>query len=605
VSDTIRKKVGSLPHKPGIYLMKDRFGTVIYVGKARDLRKRVSHYFQPSRRLGWDLKFRALVDGICDFDFHIVRSEPEALLLESKLIKEFHPRYNVSFRDDKRYLMLKVNLNDPIPRFTLTRLKQDDGAKYFGPFPNSGALRSTLALVRRQYHLRGCRPLTPTERDYRHCLYAHLKYCTAPCINNVTRDQYLEQVNAACDFLAGQCEEMQDSLESEMKKAAGNQEYERAAELRDMLSDLKRTTRKTEKFERIPYSLPIAIDPAKDLQELGEVLGLPAPPQRIEGFDISNISGTFAVASMVRFKNGRPDRANYRRFKIKTVVGQDDFASMAEVVRRRYTRLLNESKVQSPKSKEEGGEAIPEALQELVDDVSAAKRRGRLKPNSDASAEAVRNHRAPGDHPAENLKTDSPSGLDHNSNQFADPAIQPDAEPSEHSTQPDVALKAQGETKSNLPDLILIDGGKGQLGMAVAELKKLGLENIPVIGLAKEFEEIYRPGQSEPLRLSHDTGALKLLQRVRDESHRFANTYNAQLRLKRISESILDEFPNIGDRRKAALLKKFGSVQRIRLATVEQIAEVSGFGGKAAAELKAFLEARSGTDFSSSGTQKS
>jgi excinuclease ABC subunit C len=605
VSDTIRKKVGSLPHKPGIYLMKDRFGTVIYVGKARDLRKRVSHYFQPSRRLGWDLKFRALVDGICDFDFHIVRSEPEALLLESKLIKEFHPRYNVSFRDDKRYLMLKVNLNDPIPRFTLTRLKQDDGAKYFGPFPNSGALRSTLALVRRQYHLRGCRPLTPTERDYRHCLYAHLKYCTAPCINNVTRDQYLEQVNAACDFLAGQCEEMQDSLESEMKKAAANQEYERAAELRDMLSDLKRTTRKTEKFERIPYSLPIAIDPAKDLQELGEVLGLPAPPLRIEGFDISNISGTFAVASMVRFKNGRPDRANYRRFKIKTVVGQDDFASMAEVVRRRYTRLLNESKVQSPKSKEEGGEAIPEALQELVDDVSAAKRRGRLKPNSDASAEAVRNHRAPGDHPAENLKTDSPGRLDHDSNQFADPAIQPDAEPSEHSTQPDVALKAQGETKSNLPDLILIDGGKGQLGMAVAELKKLGLENIPVIGLAKEFEEIYRPGQSEPLRLSHDTGALKLLQRVRDESHRFANTYNAQLRLKRISESILDEFPNIGDRRKAALLKKFGSVQRIRLATVEQIAEVSGFGGKAAAELKAFLEARSGTDFSSSGTQKS
>jgi excinuclease ABC subunit C len=329
VTETIRKKVSSLPHKPGIYLMKDRFGTVIYVGKARDLRKRVSHYFQPSRRLGWDLKFRALVEGIHDFDYHIVRSEPEALLLESRLIKEFHPRYNVSFRDDKRYLMLKVNLNDPIPRFTLTRLKQDDGAKYFGPFPNSGALRGTLALVRRQYHLRGCRPLTPTERDYRHCLYAHLKYCTAPCINNVTRDQYLQQVNAACDFLAGQCEEMQDSLESEMKKAAANQEFERAAELRDMLVDLKRTTRKTEKFERIPYSLPIAIDPTRDLAELGEVLGLPAPPQRIEGFDISNISGTFAVASMVRFKNGRPDRANYRRFKIKTVTGQDDFASMA------------------------------------------------------------------------------------------------------------------------------------------------------------------------------------------------------------------------------------------------------------------------------------
>jgi excinuclease ABC subunit C len=562
VPDTIRKKVSSLPHKPGIYLMKDRFGTVIYVGKARDLRKRVSHYFQPSRRLGWDLKFRALVEGIHDFDYHIVRSEPEALLLESKLIKEFHPRYNVSFRDDKRYLMLKVNLNDPIPRFTLTRLKQDDGAKYFGPFPNSGALRSTLALVRRQFHLRGCRPLTPTERDYRHCLYAHLKYCTAPCINNVTRDQYLEQVNAACEFLAGQCEEMQDSLESEMKKAAASQEYEKAAELRDMLSDLKRTTRKTEKFERIPYSLPLALDPARDLAELAEVLGLPAPPQRIEGFDISNISGTFAVASMVRFKNGRPDRANYRRFKIKTVTGQDDFASMAEVVRRRYTRLLSESKVQNPKSKDDGGEAIPQALQELVDDVSAAaKRRGKLTATSDSAAADVRAGRAPG----------SESRLQ---------------------AVPD---RLKPELRTNLPDLILIDGGKGQLGMAVAELKKLGLENIPVIGLAKEFEEIYQPGKSTPLRLPHETGALKLLQRVRDESHRFANTYNAQLRLKRISESILDEFPNIGERRKAALLKKFGSVQRMRLATVEQIAEVSGFGGKAAAELKTFLEARSVT----------
>jgi excinuclease ABC subunit C len=584
VSETIRKKVSSLPHKPGIYLMKDRFGTVIYVGKARDLRKRVSSYFQPSRRLGWDPKFRALVDGICDFDYHIVRSEPEALLLESKLIKEFHPRYNVSFRDDKRYLMLKVNLNDPIPRFTLTRIKQDDGARYFGPFPNSGALRSTLALVRRQYHLRGCRPLTPTERDYRHCLYAHLKYCTAPCINNVTRDQYLEQVNAACDFLEGQCQEMQDSLETEMKKAAANQEYERAAELRDMLSDLKRTTRKTEKFERIPYSLPLAIDPARDLAELGDVLGLSGPPQKIEGFDISNISGTFAVASMVRFRNGRPDRTNYRRFKIKTVVGQDDFASMAEVVRRRYTRLLNESKAQRPKPTEEGGEAIPEALQELVDDVSdAAKRRGRVNPQTDSSAMDIRAGRAPGQD-GEDAENELPTDIEIETDTDSPPPTQRGAE---------VSLRTQGENKSNLPDLILIDGGKGQLGMAVAELKKLGLENIPVIGLAKEFEEIYQPGKSEPLRLSHDSGALKLLQRVRDESHRFANTYNAQLRLKRISESILDEFPNIGERRKAALLKKFGSVQRMRLATVEQLAEVPGFGGKAAGELKAFLEARS------------
>src|SRR5437867_3938917 len=236
-TDDIRKKLSQVPHKPGVYLMKDRFGTVIYVGKARDLRKRVNQYFHPSRRMGWDLKLAALIEGIQDFDVHVVRNEPEALLLENKLIKEFHPRYNVSFRDDKRFLMLKVNLGDPIPRFTLTRLKQDDGSIYFGPFVSSGALRSTLTLVRRKFNLRGCRPLTPSEPDYRHCLYANLKFCTAPCIGNVTREQYIQQVLAACDFLSGQCEEMQAHLEAEMKKAAAAQDFEKAAALRDAIAD--------------------------------------------------------------------------------------------------------------------------------------------------------------------------------------------------------------------------------------------------------------------------------------------------------------------------------------------------------------------------------
>jgi excinuclease ABC subunit C len=506
VSEPIRKKLGALPHKPGVYLMKDRFGTVIYVGKARDLRKRVSQYFHPSRRMGWDLKFNALVEAIHDFDMHVVRSEPEAFLLEGKLIKEFHPRYNVSFRDDKRFLMLKVNLNDPIPNFTFTRLKKDDSARYFGPFSNSGALRNTLALVRRQFNLRGCRVFTPGEADYRHCLYAHLKYCTAPCIGNVTREQYLEQVRAACDFIAGQCHEMKEQLEVEMKKAALAQDYEKAAGLRDLIRDLKETTQKERKFKRVPYTLPLAIDPQRDLTELAKALGLCEPPHLIEGFDISNISGTFAVASLVSFKNGRPDRANYRRFKIKTVEGQDDFAGMAEVVRRRYSRLLKEGRARSPSEPRGAGGSAPDPQQ---------------------------------------------------------------------------------------PNLILIDGGKGQLNAACKELNKLGLEKIPVIGLAKEFEEIYQPGESKPLRLGLNHPAVKLLQRIRDECHRVANSYNAQLRIKRISESVLDEFPGIGERRKQALLKKFGSVQRLRMATLEQIAAVPGFGGKAAEELEKFLEARS------------
>lgn len=545
--ENIRKKLSTLPHKPGIYLMRDRFSTVIYVGKARDLRKRVSQYFQPARRMGWDLKFKALTEAIHDFDFHVVRSEPEALLLEGKLIKEFHPRYNVSFRDDKRFLLLKVNLQDPIPRFSLTRLKQDDAARYFGPFPNSSALRSTLALVRRQFHLRGCRPLTPNERDYKHCLYAHLKYCTAPCIANVTREQYLDQVKAACDFLAGHCDEMQEQLATEMKKAAAALDFERAAQLRDLLADVRHTTSKVSHFERVPYSLPLALDPERDLAELGRVLGLPAPPARIEGFDVSNISGTFKVASLVSFHQGRPDRANYRKFRIKTVAGQDDFASMAEVVRRRYARLLKEAGEPGPGSETKDPQPAgggPDVATAPHSTLPATDPIPHSCPLSGAKSRRVRTHRTP------------------------------------RSTAP------------ALPDLILIDGGKGQLGAAGGELAKLGLAHIPLIGLAKEFEEIHRLGETAPLRLPAESGALKLLQRVRDESHRLANTYNAALRLRKISESILDEFPGIGQRRKAALLKRFGSVQRIRVATLGQIAEVPGFGGKGAADLKAFLAAR-------------
>ncbi len=510
-TDHIRNKLSQLPHKPGIYLMKDRFGTVIYVGKARDLRKRVSQYFHPSRRHGWDLKLNALVEAIHDFDVHVVRNEPESLLLEGKLIKEFQPRYNISFKDDKRFLLLKVNLNDPIPRFTFTRLKQDDGARYFGPFVDSLGARQTMLLARKQFNLRGCRPLTPNESDYKHCLYGNLKFCTAPCIGNVTREQYLQQVLAACEFLAGQREEVAQQLEAEMRRAATGLDFERAAKFRDALAGLRRTTEKTKSFERIPYTLPLALDPLRDLAELGRVLNLPAPPKRIEGFDISNISGTFAVASLVSFKNGRPDRANYRRFKMKTVVGQDDFACMAETVRRRYTRLKQDAESKNQK-----------------------------------------------------LEKEVAGGVESNT------------------MPPEI-----------FPNLILIDGGKGQLNAACAELVKLGLSNIPVIGLAKEFEELFRPGEREPLRLSHDSGALKLLQRVRDESHRSANSYNAQLRLKKISESMLDEFPGIGGQRKAALLKKFGSVHRLRLATVEELAAVPGFGGRLAEKLKAFLAARS------------
>lgn len=503
VNDTIRNKLSQLPHKPGVYLMRDRFARVIYVGKARSLRKRVSQYFHPSRQQGWDLKLKALLEAIEDFDHYVVNSEPEALLLEGKLIKEFRPRYNISFRDDKRFLLLKVNLQDEIPKFALTRLKQDDGCEYFGPFAHSGSVRRTLKMLRTRFGLRGCRTHRPGELDYKHCLYGHLKSCCAPCVGKVSLEEYRSKVAEACTFLRGQTRELVQELEKEMTKAAAVMDFERAAELRDMIRDLDRTTSRTQKFSRMPQNFPLAIDPDRDLAELARILELASPPGRIEGYDISNISGTFKVSSLVSFFEGKPDKSQYRRFKIKSVKGQDDFACMAETIHRRYSRLLEE-------------------IAQWRDDPAPDKKPG--------------------------------------------PA---------------------------LPDLILIDGGRGQLNAACTELAKLNLQHVPVIGLAKEFEEIYRPGIPHPLRIDHSSGALKLLQRVRDESHRFANSFNAELRLKKISESLLDEFPGIGQKRKSALLQKFGSVQRLRKATVEDIENTPGFGRKSAAELYEFLRKRS------------
>lgn len=497
-SELIRTKLGRLPHKPGIYLMKDRFGTVIYVGKARDLRRRVSQYFHPSRRHAWDLKLQALVEAISDFDTHQVNSEPEALLLEGKLIKEFKPRYNVSFKDDKRFLLIKVNLNDPIPNFVITRLKKEDQARYFGPFVDSVAARRTLDIAKKQFFLRSCKAFTPNGNDYKHCMYRHLKFCTAPCIGNVTTEEYKLQVKSACEFMDGQIESIREQLKHEMELASKGLNFEKAAQLRDAIASLEVSTQKQRNFDRVPYSLPLAIHPEEDMEQLGRILGLSTPPIRIEGYDISNISGSFSVGSLVSFYKGKPDPSGYRRFRIKSVTQQDDFACMAEVIERRYTRLKRESSCE--------------------------------------------------------------------------------------------------KQESSFPQLIVIDGGLGQVNAAYGVLKELGLGEIPIIGLAKKLEEIYRPGESSPLVLDHSLGALKLLQRIRDESHRFANNYNAQLRLRKIQESILDELPGIGEHRKADLLKRFGSVHRLRRATVEEIAEVPRFGMQLATKLVDFLKARSETD---------
>jgi excinuclease ABC subunit C len=534
----LQKRVQEVPHKPGVYLMRDRFNRVIYVGKARDLRKRVGSYFLPSKLAQADLKTRAMLDATWDFETHTVRSEAESVLLEGKLIKEYRPRYNVSFRDDKRFLMVRVDLSEEWPRFRLARFKKDDGSRYFGPYAHAGALRQTLNFMRKKFGVLTFGRGSPTERELKSATYQ-----VPVRLSEISAEQYRERVLQACEFLEGKSREMIATLEEEMRKAAKKMDFEKAAELRNMIDDLRSTTRPMRRFTR--GSLPSSIDPIADVRALADALRLPQMPRVMECFDISNISTTHVVASMVCFRDGVPDKDNYRRYRVRTVDGQDDFASMAEVVRRRYSRVLLEAR--------DANSDVAEFSQE-----NAADALTRISRHPERS---------------ETKSRDPVAKSQDNATGFLD------------SARNDASFVAV-----RLPDLIIVDGGKGQLSAACRELQRLGLHDLPIIGLAKEREEIYRPGRALPLQLPMDSGALRLLQRIRDEAHRFANAYHQLLMKKRVGESILDDCAGVSQNRKNLLLRKFGSVNRLRKATVDEIASTEGIGRKLAEEVHQFLQ---------------
>lgn len=527
--------------------MRDRFNRVIYVGKARDLRKRVGSYFMPSKMSVADLKTRAMLDAVWDFETHTVQSEAESILLEGKLIKEYRPRYNVSFRDDKRFLLVKVDQSEEWPRFRLARFKKDDNARYFGPYAHAGALRQTLNFMRKKFGVLTFGRGSPSERELKSSTYQ-----VPMKLSEITPEIYRERVAQACEFLEGHSREMMAELEKQMRTQAEKLDFEKAAELRNMLDDLRRTTRPTRRFTR--GSLPTTIDPETDVRALADALQLAKIPRVMECFDISNISTTHVVASMVCFRDGVPDKNCYRRYRIRTVEGQDDFASMAEVVRRRYSRILLEAREANPEAAEFSQENPAETLHRM----------DRAELHSSGRGEAPLNF--PLRHPSR------------------PPGSARDAKEMRPNREDERFLAVR------LPDLIIVDGGKGQLSSACKELQRLGLHDLPIIGLAKEREEIYRPGRALPLQLPEDSGALRLLQRIRDEAHRFANTYHQLLMKKRIGESILDDCPGVSQHRKSLLLRKFGSVKRLRRASVEEIAATDGIGTKLAADVHRFLQ---------------
>jgi excinuclease ABC subunit C len=573
-----------LPQSPGVYIMKDRENNVIYVGKAASLRERVSQYF----RVHESPKNRMLVRNIEELEYIVTGNEVEALVLESNLIKEHMPRYNVRLRDDKAYPYIKIT-NEEYPRICIARRREHDGAQYFGPYPSSKAVRKLIRMAS-GFGIRRCRKKLPCPP----CLNYYIKQCAAPCLGEVTKEEYLDIIKNVASFLKGKRSQLLRDMKAEMESLSENQDYEAAARIRDQINALQELSEKqrvsvpgqkeqdviafaiagdtgslqifhisegklkgrdtfslntagsdeeevVSSFIKQYYQdtappeeiiIPIEIKDESILRWLSEkgsklktpknkverglmnlaqenacmilnqkmlaeskgkneallslqkALALPVPPSIIEAFDISNIGGTDATGSLVVFKNGEPDKKNYRRFKIKTVQGADDFAMMEEVVARAYSRRKEEGK--------------------------------------------------------------------------------------------------------RMPDLILIDGGKGQLNSALSALSKLGME-LNAAALAKEFEYIFIPESEAPLILPKDSPALVLLQRIRDEAHRFALGYHRKLRGKKLRESELDGIAGIGEKKKRALLQYFRSVEELKKAQVSEIAKVPGITRKDADSVYGFF----------------
>ena len=422
----VKEKVKSLPLSSGVYLMKDKEAKVIYVGKAVSLRKRVQSYFReaaPSRGRASRTfsKTDLLVSEIADIECILTGSEAEALILEASLIKQYQPKFNVELRDDKSYPYIEVT-REQFPRISIVRpntkkalgkgITRKTAVKYYGPYVNVQLIREALGIIRKIFHFRTCHPF-PNKA----CLDYHIGLCDAPCIANIDRQQYTKIIRNVCLILEGKKDELHKNLRDEMETLAQEKKFEEAANVRDQIRAIGAL-----------YSGTKDINYYKEAEQLQRVLNLPRKPERIEAFDISNIMGNQAVGSMVSFLNGKPDKSNYRRFRIRTVEGIDDFKMIAEVVRRRYRRLKEERLL--------------------------------------------------------------------------------------------------------FPDLIVIDGGRGQLSSAKEELDKLEL-TIPVISLAKRAEEVFLPNKRSPAVLPQDSLGLKLLQRIRDEAHRFAITYHRKLRGKK------------------------------------------------------------------------
>ncbi|GAA2913701.1 excinuclease ABC subunit UvrC [Streptomyces mexicanus] len=650
-----RPKPGDIPDSPGVYRFRDEHRRVIYVGKAKSLRQRLANYFQDLANL--HPRTRTMVTTAASVEWTVVSTEVEALQLEYSWIKEYDPRFNVKYRDDKSYPYLAVTMNEQFPRVQVMRGHKKKGVRYFGPYAHAWAIRDTVDLLLRVFPVRTCSAgvFKNAARTGRPCLLGYIGKCSAPCVERISAEDHRELAEEFCDFMAGRTGTYLRRLEQQMTQAAEEMEYERAARLRDDIGALKKAMEKnavvladatdadlvavaedeleaavqifhvrggrvrgqrgwvTDKVEEITTgalvehalqqlygeesgdavpkevlvpALPDPVEPVQQwlterrgsgvslripqrgdkkalmetvqrnaqqalvlhktkrasdlttrsraLEEIADALGLDSAPLRIECYDISHLQGEDVVASMVVFEDGLQRKSEYRRFQIKGFQGQDDVRSMHEVITRRFRRYLAE--------KERTGEWVDDDGEDVEEDGL------RQDGHKDAGV---------GD---DALKEVGPKDEDGRPRKFAYP-----------------------------PQLVVVDGGQPQVAAARRALDELGIDDIAVCGLAKRLEEVWLPGEDDPVVLPRTSEGLYLLQRVRDEAHRFAITYQRTKRAKRFRAGPLDDVPGLGETRKRALIKHFGSVKKLRSATIDQICEVPGIGRKTAETIAAAL----------------
>ncbi|MEU0981025.1 excinuclease ABC subunit UvrC [Streptomyces griseus] len=699
-----RPKPGQIPDSPGVYKFRDEHRRVIYVGKAKNLRQRVANYFQDLANL--HPRTRTMVTTAASVEWTVVSTEVEALQLEYSWIKEFDPRFNVKYRDDKSYPYLAVTLNEEFPRVQVMRGAKKKGVRYFGPYGHAWAIRETVDLMLRVFPVRTCSAgvFKNAARTGRPCLLGYIGKCSAPCVGRVTPEEHRELAEDFCDFMAGRTGTYIRRLEKDMMQAAEEMEYERAARLRDDAEALKRAMEKsavvladatdadliavaedeleaalqifhvrggrvrgqrgwvTDKVEAVDTSglvehalqqlygeergdaVPKEVlvpalpeDPeavsqwladrrgsqvslripqrgdkkdlmatvqrnaqqalglhktkrasdlttrSRALEEIAEALGLDTAPLRIECYDISHLQGDDVVASMVVFEDGLARKSEYRRFQIKGFEGQDDVRSMHEVIGRRFKRYLQDK--ERTGEWEEAPEAAPgpasvhaSATGPAATDPAAT---GQATAGPAAIGQATAGPAAIGQAAAGPVSTGPAATGPVPAPELTAASPDDEPEPREDDGRP--------KRFAYPPQLVVVDGGQPQVAAARRALDELGIDDIAVCGLAKRLEEVWLPDDDDPVVLPRSSEGLYLLQRVRDEAHRFAITYQRAKRAKRIRSSPLDDVTGLGETRKQALIKHFGSVKKLRQATIDEICEVPGIGRRTAESVVAAL----------------